>query len=258
MRTLLTALAAATILTAASAAPALAGPPFQTDDPDPTPYRFYEIYLNTQLVHDAGSVTGTLPALEVNYGALPNVQVSLTTQLSTNYAASPMPWIGYGDTELAVKLRFIQETKSRPQIAFYPAVVMPTGNAAAQLGGGYVKSFFPLWAQKDVGRWTVFGGGGVWHNPGPGNRDYTFSGLAAERSVGEKWTYGGEIFHSSPDTIGGRTSTGFSVGSIHNIDPRHQVLFSVGRSLGAQNVLNVYAAYELYLGPKNAAGQEPN
>ncbi len=237
----------------AEAQPALAGPPFQVDDPEPTPYRHYEIYLNSQYAHDLSGISGTLPALEVNYGLMPNVQFAVTTQVAASRGSGAAPWmLGYGDTEVGLKLRFVQESAAHPQIAFYPAVVMPTGKAGNGLGDGNTRLFLPLWAQKDVGRWTVFGGGGLWHNPGPGNRDFTFSGIAAQREVSETFSYGLEVFHSTADSIGGAPSTGFSAGMIRGFDEHHKVLFSVGRSLHGTNALSTYAAYELFLGPRAA------
>src|SRR6202051_3715873 len=54
---------------------AQAGPPFQTDDPTPVDYGHYEFYV-------FGTVDGTPvelapvgPALELNWGAVPNVQL---------------------------------------------------------------------------------------------------------------------------------------------------------------------------------------
>ncbi len=241
----------------AAALPALAGPPFQTDDPEPTPYRYYEIYLNSQYAHDPGGVSGTLPALEVNYGLMPNVQFSVTTQVAVSRAAGAAPWLlGYGDTELALKVRFVQESAARPQVAFYPAVVMPTGNAAGGLGNGNTRLFLPLWAQKDVGRWTVFGGGGLWHNPGPGNRDFTFSGIAAQRDASDSLSYGVELFRATAEVTGGAPSTGFSAGVIRGFDEHHKLLFSVGRSLHGANTLSTYTAYELFLGPRAAKPED--
>jgi len=54
---------------------ALAGPPFQTDDPEPIDYRHYEFY--TFAASDGTPVeTDTVgPAVEFNWGALPNVHL---------------------------------------------------------------------------------------------------------------------------------------------------------------------------------------
>src|SRR5271167_4085956 len=56
---------------------ALAGPPFQTDDPEPIDFRNYEFY--TFATSDGTSVeTDTEgPAVEFNWGALPNVHLHI-------------------------------------------------------------------------------------------------------------------------------------------------------------------------------------
>ena len=92
--------------------------------------------------------------------------------------------VGYGDTEVALKVRFLQEDDGRPQVSFYPAVVLPTSSVAPAMGSDSLpKVFLPLWAQKTNGSWTYFGGGGVWHNPGLGNLDYSFTGIAASHQI---------------------------------------------------------------------------
>ena len=55
--------------------PALAGPPYVTDDPEPVEYHHWEVYLASQLAHEPGAWSGTAPHIEVNYGALPNLQL---------------------------------------------------------------------------------------------------------------------------------------------------------------------------------------
>ena len=57
------------------AAPAFAGPPFRTDDPEPVDFQHFEIDLFSQATQTNGGWSGFLPGLEVNYGALPNLQV---------------------------------------------------------------------------------------------------------------------------------------------------------------------------------------
>ncbi len=56
---------------------ALAGPPFQTDDPEPIDFRNYEFY--TFASSDGTPIeTDTVgPALEFNWGALPNVHLHI-------------------------------------------------------------------------------------------------------------------------------------------------------------------------------------
>ena len=52
-------------------APAWAGPPFRTDDPEPVAFQHFEINLLSLGSETAAGWSGILPGLEVNYGALP-------------------------------------------------------------------------------------------------------------------------------------------------------------------------------------------
>ena len=65
---------------------ALAGPPYVTDDPEPTEYLHWEIYVfsgGTQTRDGSAGAGG----LDFNYGAGPNLQLSLTLPLGYD---SPM------------------------------------------------------------------------------------------------------------------------------------------------------------------------
>jgi hypothetical protein len=238
--------------------PALAGPPFQTDDPEPTPYRFFEVYLASDYTRTFNSIEGTLPHLEVNYGVLPNVQITATLPLAGSQESHSAMHFGYGDTEFEAKICILHETDTLPQISFAPAVDLPTGKAEMGLGAGYQRMFFPLWAEKGFGRYTVYGGGGLWRNPGAGNQNYTFGGVAVEREMRHGVMLGAEIFGQSADTLGGRSSMGFSIGGSKELDPQHKVLFSFGRSIRGASSFSGYGAYELFVGPRasSAAGDE--
>jgi hypothetical protein len=246
------------LLWGAATAPAFAGPPYQTDDPDPTAYRHYEIYVFGSYDADAShAVNAQLPSLEVNYGLMPNVQFSVSVPFAGASAPGTPFTAGVGDAEIGAKVRFVQEGSGRPQVAFYPSVELPTGSAAAGLGNGLPRVFLPLWLQKTNGAWTYFGGGGVWHNPGPGNRDYTFTGLAATRSVRDGLAIGAELYRQSASTTGGAGETGSGIGIVVERGSGHAILASIGRDLSGSTTLHAYAAYEMYLGPKGAPATSP-
>jgi hypothetical protein len=57
-----------------SSPPASAGPPFITDDPEPTDYQHWELYLFSQGTHETGETSGVC---DCNYGFLPNVQLHI-------------------------------------------------------------------------------------------------------------------------------------------------------------------------------------
>src|ERR1700761_2303696 len=60
------------VLAAGNPLPATAGPPFLTDDPEPVDYGHWEIIGFSMGTSVQGDAAGSLPGVEVNYGALPN------------------------------------------------------------------------------------------------------------------------------------------------------------------------------------------
>jgi len=240
----------ATALVTLLSAPALAGPPFQTDDPGTTPYHFFDVYLASDYTRTFGSADGTLPHVDINYGLFPSANITVTLPLADAQASRAPLHFGYGDTTFAAKVCILRETDTLPQISFAPAVAVPTGKPELGLGEGNERAFFPLWGQKGFGRYTFFGGGGLWHNRGNGNRDYTVGGFAVARDMGRGLTLGAEIFGQSADTIGASGSTGFSLGTIRQVDELHKILFSLGRSIRGTSSFSGYAAYEVLFGPR--------
>ena len=168
-------------------ATALAGPPFQTDDPEPIDFRHYEFYT-------FGSSDGTPvetdtvgPAFEFNYGPLPNVHLHIIAPLaaifpSNNPALAPAGTgpsaVGLGDIELGIKYRFVQETAHCPMIGTFTMFEMPTGNAPKGLGVGRTWYKAPLWVQKSFGPWTTYGGGGETVRERAGLSQLSIRGLA--------------------------------------------------------------------------------
>jgi hypothetical protein len=234
----------AAVLWAAIWSQAWAGPPYETDDPEPVDYRNYEIYLHSDYHRVGPQIGGSLSTLEINYGPLPNTQFSLAIPL----AFSPPPGqtqSGLGDIDVGLKYRFVPETAAMPQIAFYPSATLATGNPARDLGGGHGTFFLPLWAQKSIGKWTIFGGGGL--ELEGGNQTSWQDGLAVTRDVTEALNVGVEVFHQTPDTFQpGYTDVGFGV--IQGIGKYHAFLFSFGRALAPASI-HGYAAYGWRLGP---------
>jgi hypothetical protein len=233
----------------------LAGPPFLTDDPEPVDYGHWEINNYTSSVFARGTSYTVAPGSDINYGVLPNVQA----HVNVAFAASTTSGIGtsYGpaDLELGVKYRFV-ETKPDdwwPQIAIYPFLDLPSGDASRGLGTGSVHAFLPVWVQKDFGEWTTYGGGGYWMNPGPGNRDYWFTGWTLLRQVTESLQFGGEIYHQTRSTlsapgssgfpIGTKDTTGVNLGGTYDFDTTYHLLFSAGTGLQNATRSNDFSYY---------------
>jgi hypothetical protein len=214
-----------------TAAAACAGPPFRTDDPIPVDYHQGEFYLFSTGTHEAASTSGLGPAVEFNYGILQNTQFHIIAPMAYDAPKDEPSNIGYGDTELGIKYRFVHETDVLPAIGIFPLVEIPTGDEDKGLGNGKTQYFFPLWLQKDFGKWTTYGGGGYWINPGSGNKNYWFSGILLQYSFTDIFYLGGELFHQTADTVDGKNSSGFNFGGSLPLVNNFQLLFSTGRGL---------------------------
>lgn len=209
----------------AFAAPAYAGPPFLTDDPEPTDTGHWEIYAPLLESEGQGNEFSGAVAAELNYGAAKDVQVTVEFPAAYAHDSSGWTW-GAGDVGVSVKYRFFHDEQAGLSIAAFPGVTLPT--ASKGLGAGKVTALLPVWAQKDFGPWSAFGGGGYAINPGAGNRDYWTGGIALTRQLGDKVLLGFEADRQGADTIGGSGSTSLGAGMIVQLHKPFRLLFSGG------------------------------
>jgi hypothetical protein len=223
---------------------AMAGPPFRTDDPIPIWFRHGEIYLFSSAVADASGIAGIGPALEINYGALPNVHLHIVMPIAFSRPRNATLQTGYGDTELGVKYRFVEQTDLLPDIATFPLVEVPTGNAAKGLGNGKPQVYLPLWLQKDIGNWTIYGGAGYWINPGAGNKNWDFAGLLVQYNFSKDFFLGMEIFHQTPSSAYTSDNTGLHIGGGIAVAKNSQLIFSAD----AGNGITSYKHFSYYVG----------
>ena len=225
-----------------------AGPPFRTDDPEPVDYQHYEFYTFTTGTHITGDTSGVGPAWEFNYGLIPDGQFHIVLPSAFDVPADgPSQW-GYGDTELGFKYRFIQEDDKgwRPMVGTFPILEVPTGDQNLGLGAGHVRLFLPVWVQKNLGNdWLTYGGGGYWinHDASLGDKNYWFFGWLLQKQVTTQLAIGGEIFHQTADTIGGKDSTGFNLGAVYDFDEHNHLLMSAGAAIQNASTTNLYSWY---------------
>lgn len=106
---------------------AVAGPPFRTDDPEPTEYHHWEIYCATQISHDNFGTSGEAPFCEANYGIVNGVQMELHVPLAFNRPHAGNSAYGPGDAEFGLKCRLAAETTALPLVSIYPSIEVPTG-----------------------------------------------------------------------------------------------------------------------------------
>ncbi len=222
--------------------PARCGPPFATDDPEPVDYQHYETYLAYEQV-TTQSGRNASPMVEVNYGALPDLQLSITVPYAVNSPSGQVRQQGWGDLNLGAKYRFLQETESQPMMAIYPIVVVPTGDAARGLGNGGTQIFLPIWIQKSWGDWQTYGGGGYWINRAPGAGNHWYFGWELQKNISERLTIGGEVFHETDQLPVDNASTGFNIGGIYTLDKHNRLLLSFGRGLSEVSAQNRFSSY---------------
>lgn len=216
---------AAWLLVACLPQSALAGPPFLTDDPEPTETGHWEIYA--PLVEAAGQgadVEGAV-GVELNYGALPNLQLTLGLPAHYTHDATGWRW-GAGDVEFSAKYRLFNDEAAGLQVALFPGITVPTGSNG--MGNRRVSALLPLWVQKDAGPWSIFGGGGYAINPGADNQNYWTGGIAVARKVGKRLLLGVEADRQGADTIGGHGSTSLGLGGIYQLKAPFRLLASGG------------------------------
>ena len=206
---------------------AWAGPPFLTDDPEPTETGHWEIYAPLFEAEGRGiDYEGSLGA-EINYGLAKDVQMTLGLPVAFAHDDTGMHW-GAGDVAVSVKYRFYHDEAAGISIAAFPGMTLPT--ASHGMGHGKVTGFLPVWAQKDAGPWSVFGGGGYAINPGAGNRDYWTGGIAVSRHLGKRLLIGLEADRQGAERVGGKGSTSLGLGMILQLKAPFRLLASVGPS----------------------------
>jgi hypothetical protein len=233
----------------------LAGPPYFTDDPIPVDPGHWEINNFSSATFARGTAAGAMPGVDANYGAAPNLQLHFQPLMSFSQTPGVGNYYGVGDIEFGVKYRFLAPKESDwwPNIGIYPLLDLPTGDADRGLGTGRAHAFIPIWIEKDFDKWSTFGGGGYWINPGPGNRNYWYVGWVLQRQVTDALAIGGEIYHGTQSAtdglgspgfpIGSQDSTGFNLGATYDFNATYHLLAAAGRGFPGLSKTDDFSYY---------------
>jgi hypothetical protein len=221
--------------------PAMAGPPYLTDDPEPTDYKHFEIYNFTNGTATRADASGEA-GIDINYGGAPNLQLTATIPAAYGLPNGGPLVGGFGNVELAAKYRFLTQQNFGLDVAVFPRVFLPSG--AANVGEPHTSYLLPIWMQKDWGQWSAFGGGGCEINRGGDSQNFCEAGLVVTRQIATDLQIGLEIFHQTPDTKGGQAMTSIGAGFHYDMNDTFHLLGYLGR--GIQNAdqtdrLNWYA-----------------
>jgi Putative MetA-pathway of phenol degradation len=219
---------------------AVAGPPYVSDDPEPTDFRHYEIYLFAGGTETGDGASGA-GGLDFNYGATPDLQLTAVFPVAYDNPSGSHSAAGLANIELAAKFRFLHKADLGWDVAVFPRLFLPS--ASAQVGEHHTSLLLPVWLQKDLARWSTFGGGGCVINRGAEARDFCLAGWALTRQVGPTLQLGAEIVHQTPDIRGGRASTGVGAGLIYGLNEHLHLLAYAGPGLQNAAATGRYSWY---------------
>ena len=227
---------------------AYAGPPFLTDDPEPVDLQHFEVNVIYQQTRTADGRAGALSA-EINYGCARETQCHVAVPIAFDRSNAGPYRAGLGDVELGFKYRFVHDDESPWSAAIYPTLTLPTGDEARGLGNARTQLLLPLWVQRSAGPWN-FDAGVAWLvNRAPGARNSSFAGLLAQRSFGDRFSLGAEVFRRTSVAQGEPASCGFNFGANIKVAPHQNVLLSAGRDLSGSgtNRGSLFLAYQFEL-----------
>ena len=252
---------------------AQAGPPFQTDDPTPVDYGHYEFYVFGTVDGTPAELDPIGPALEFNWGAVPDVQLhailpwgGVMPSNKAVYAPGGTGPSNYGlsDMELGLKYGFIHQTPHRPQIGSFTMLELPTGNSDKGLGVGRVWYKLPLWAEKEIGPWSLVGGAGFVLVHQTGYRSYPYGGFLVKRELNERLELSIETFSHAREGFAAAQTQASSLidagGYYHFKSPGWQLLFAYGHSIAGQTenygYLGLYKTWGKDKGKKGDQGAD--
>jgi len=219
-----------------------AGPPFDTDDPEPVDFRHWEYYLSSINTYQHDLISGTLPHIEVNYGVIPGFQLHAELPMNFNLIQNKEFQYGYASTELGIKYRFFESRDKSFQIGTFPIFEVPTVKNR-DFSSGNLQVYLPIWIQKSWNKLTTYGGGGYWINPGTYNKNWVFAGWEVQYDFSKTVTLGGELFYRTSSTIDGHFFVGFNAGGFINFTDNLHLIFSVGHSISRDKTFISYVGF---------------
>ena len=220
--------------------PALAGPPYVSDDPEPTDYRHFEIYS-----FSAGTATrdgiGGASGIDFNYGAAPDLQLTATLPVGFNRPTAGKTDFGLSNVELAAKYRFLHQDSFGLDVSIFPRVFLPSGSNA--VGNPIASLLLPVWVQKDwAGGWSAFGGGGCVVSS-RASQNFCLTGGVITYQILPKLQIGPELFHQTADGAGTPASTSLGVGLRYDINDNYHLLGYIRRGIQNASETDRYSWY---------------
>jgi hypothetical protein len=219
---------------------AVAGPPYVSDDPEPTDYKHFEIYTFTNGTTTRDGTAGQ-SGIDFNYGAAPDLQLTATLPEGYSRAATGGTSIGAGNIELAAKYRFLHQDSFGLDVSIFPRVFLPSGSNI--IGDNRVSLLLPVWVQKDwSGGWSAFGGGGCTVSERRAV-DFCQMGAVLNYQLLPKLQVGAEFFHQTADAGGTPATSSVGIGWRYDLNDTYHLLGYVRRGIENANQTDRYSWY---------------
>jgi hypothetical protein len=224
--------------------PAFAGPPYVTDDPEPTDYQHFEIYTFNLGTAARGGTNGE-SGIDFNYGAAPNLQLTAVVPGGFNQPYGDGLAIGMSNIELAAKYRFLHQDSFGLDVSIFPRVFLPT--VTNGVSENRTSLLLPIWVEKDWnGGWSAFGGGGCTVTDGRG-LNFCQAGAVLTYQALPKLQLGTEFFYQTADTFGTPATASIGVGVRYDLNDNYHLLGYVRRAIENTNETDQYSWYAAIL-----------
>jgi hypothetical protein len=225
------------------ARPAAAGPPFISDDPEPTDYRHFEIYAFHSGTTNSGGTAGQA-GVDFNYGALPDLQVTVVLPAGFERPMDGSVQFGLSNIQFAAKYRFLHQDSFGLDVSFFPRLFMPAGQSPT--GSPNASVLLPLWLQKDWGKWSLFGGGGCSIST-DSTQNACLAGAVLNRQVLPNLQIGLEVAWQSATSAGTPASTGIGIGARYDLAEHAHLLAYINRGVQDADAVNDFSWYAAML-----------
>jgi hypothetical protein len=219
---------------------AVAGPPYVSDDPEPTDYQHFEIYTFTSGTTTRSGTAGQ-SGIDFNYGAAPDLQLTATVPAGFDRPAGGNSSVGLSNVELAAKYRFLHQDSFGLDVSVFPRIFLPSG--ANGVGDNHASLLLPVWVQKDwSGGWSAFGGGGCTVSERRAVDSCQVGGVLAYQLL-PKLQIGAELFHQTADTSGTPATSSVGIGWRYDLNDNYHLLGYVRRGLENIGETDQYSWY---------------
>lgn len=231
-------------LTVMYALAAFAGPPYQSDDPEPTGIRHYEIYTFNKGTRSKGDLSGA-SGIDFNYGAAPDLQLTATLPVGFDFPSNGLTAFGLSNIELAAKYRFIHQDAFGLDVAVFPRVFLPSGSRS--VGDRQASVLLPIWVQKDWGKWSALGGGGCQISAAGRSHNFCIYGGTLTRQILPTLQLGIELFHQIADGAGNPATTTLGIGATYDLNETIHLLGYAAQGIQNARTANEYSWYAAVL-----------